>query len=1178
LQRDALPKLKGSGARPAGVEASADGAPALVLVHGTFANTAVTFDKLWKDHPEHVAAIFDHYGNRVYALDHRTLSVSPIANALTLASALPQDARVDLLTHSRGGLVAEVLVRACASQDLAADLKFFGAKGYEQHRSDMKALHGAVAGKNLRIGRIVRVACPARGTLLASKRLDAYLSVFKWSLELAGIPVVPAIVDLIAHVAARREDPARIPGLSAQIPDNPLVEWLYSATDTVPGDLRVVAGDIEGDSVVSWLKTLVADSFYWTDNDLVVQTRSMYGGVPRKETATFVLDQGGKVSHFTYFTNETSAAAITSALVDDDPRRFRPVGPLSWAGEASSGARAARPRDLPRASDKPAVFVLPGILGSNLKVGTDRIWLSPRIVFGLKKLAYSPGKDNVSADAPLALYDGLSKFLAQTHEVIEFGYDWRRPLEDEAQRLAHAVDDALAARGRNGLPVRIVAHSMGGLLARTMLLERPQTWQQMMTRDGARVLMLGTPNGGSWAPMQVLSGDDNFGNLLVAIGAPFASHEARMLMAAFPGFIQMQAGLVDAAPDLSSAATWQKLAADDLEAARARSVWHDVPLQLDAYEWGIPTQDALDRAVGLRKRLDGQLATTLAGFADRIVLVVGQTKLTPDGYEVSAENGLVYLDAQSSGDGRVTWSSARLPGVRTWKLDCEHGKLPEEESAYPAYLELLQSGTTSALAALDDARATRATGAPADTGTAHVWSRPARAGSSGRPPAADRDLYAPSSESAQAPSVERGAALRVTVVNGDLKFVRDPLMLGHYRSMRLTGTEAVMDRLIGRSMSEKVKAGSYRMFRGAIRSSRIGPAMRIIPGESRGRKRSSSPARARGRAARGRSRAHGEAGRDRVVAARVGKALGRRFDVRARVHAHRQRRQRHFSRTIRAADRAGRARGQRAAREDPLARRWSSAPDRALSRARDGGVAQPAGAGELDARPIRRDGLDPVEQGRDETAARIGLPRRRLRPDLGDLRSGRAGQPVYRVHARHQAGENGDTRAGDASAAPATARPIRLERYQRRRRDRAHAVPPPGAGRAGAVPRRLARHDDRARSGTAGIPWELLDANVPGSGDRRPWAIRSKLIRKLRVSEFRRETRDSGTEEKILVIGEPLCDPDRYPRLPGARAEANAIVRRLTALGALSPTKWSPSSVLTTKRRPAPTRAPSSMR
>ena len=36
-------------------------------------------------------------------------------------------------------------------------------------------------------------------------------------------------------------------------------------------------------------------------------------------------------------------------------------------------------------------------------------------------------------------------------------------------------------------------------------------------------------------------------------------------------------------------------------------------------------------------------------------------------------------------------------------------------------------------------------------------------------------------------------------------------------------------------------------------------------------------------------------------------------------------------------------------------------------------------------------------------------------------------------------------------------------------------------------------------SGTAGIPWELLDTDTgAGSRDRPPWAIRAKLLRKLR--------------------------------------------------------------------------------
>ena len=53
----------------------------------------------------------------------------------------------------------------------------------------------------------------------------------------------------LGEVARRRADPEKLPGLAAQIPDSPLVQWLHAAGGQIPGDLRVVAGDIEGDSV-----------------------------------------------------------------------------------------------------------------------------------------------------------------------------------------------------------------------------------------------------------------------------------------------------------------------------------------------------------------------------------------------------------------------------------------------------------------------------------------------------------------------------------------------------------------------------------------------------------------------------------------------------------------------------------------------------------------------------------------------------------------------------------------------------------------------------------------------------------------------------------------------------------------------------------------------------------------
>ena len=51
------------------------------------------------------------YGGRVFAFDYFTLSHSPTENVAELAARMPDDLRleVDVVSHSRGGLVALVL-------------------------------------------------------------------------------------------------------------------------------------------------------------------------------------------------------------------------------------------------------------------------------------------------------------------------------------------------------------------------------------------------------------------------------------------------------------------------------------------------------------------------------------------------------------------------------------------------------------------------------------------------------------------------------------------------------------------------------------------------------------------------------------------------------------------------------------------------------------------------------------------------------------------------------------------------------------------------------------------------------------------------------------------------------------------------------------------------------------
>jgi pimeloyl-ACP methyl ester carboxylesterase len=73
-----------------------------------------------------------------------------------------------------------------------------------------------------------------------------------------------------------------------------------------------------------------------------------------------------------------------------------------------------------------------------------------------------------------------------------------RPIQDIARDLAIYVDDAYTSKGR---PVDIIAHSMGGLIARVALLGAAQGWRGFPPRlDVDNVVTLSTPHQGVARP------------------------------------------------------------------------------------------------------------------------------------------------------------------------------------------------------------------------------------------------------------------------------------------------------------------------------------------------------------------------------------------------------------------------------------------------------------------------------------------------------------------------------------------------------------------------------------------------------------------------------------------------------------------------------------------------------
>ena len=209
----------------------------------------------------------------------------------------------------------------------------------------------------------------------------------------------------------------------------------------------------------------------------------------------------------------------------------RELGPEAFGRARSAASRGGRRGKLGR------VLVLPGIMGSELdsvdaKGDADRIWLNY-----LRLIRGRIGDLELAADGSPAL-PGLHVRPAGVHrktylsmileldtrwDVRPFPFDWREDIDKSADRLAAEV----RAFGGGG-PVHLVAHSMGGLVSRRFLQRHPDIWRSMDDPSGqgrgGRLVMLGTPNRGSFAIPLTLTGNEK----LVKLLAEAVSHGCRL--------------------------------------------------------------------------------------------------------------------------------------------------------------------------------------------------------------------------------------------------------------------------------------------------------------------------------------------------------------------------------------------------------------------------------------------------------------------------------------------------------------------------------------------------------------------------------------------------------------------------------------------------------------------------
>jgi pimeloyl-ACP methyl ester carboxylesterase len=338
---------------------------------------------------------------------------------------------------------------------------------------------------------------------------------------------------------------------------------------------------------------------------------------------------------------------------------------------------AARPRR------RPKVYLLPGILGSQLGrprgagQPPDLLWIDPDDIVHGRLIELRTGVRRQPLQ-PLGaiVYSYLAlklRLAAAGFEVVLYDYDWRGDVLATGQALA----DRLAADDAEELA--LVGHSMGALVARAALASYGQ-------RAGAeritRLIGLGAPHGGSIAAVQALRASYPIIGRLAAIDR---IHDADSLtLGAFRGFTSLYQLLpvtiarVGRSASATAGATAGSGVTIDLFDPRA---WPPTGARPDA------------RLLRTARDFSGQLAAADARF----VSIVGTGQRTVTGVERRAAQFRYHIS--SAGDGTVACARATLPGVPSYSLRCDHGELPRNQQVAAALVDLLQHGATRRLRA-----------------------------------------------------------------------------------------------------------------------------------------------------------------------------------------------------------------------------------------------------------------------------------------------------------------------------------------------------------------------------------------------------------------------------------------------------------------------------------------------
>jgi hypothetical protein len=296
---------------------SPNGKGILLVVHGTFSESQAIFDQWTSSQPAFLPWAVNRY-DQILAFDHPTLSVSPMLNALDLARRFRDcNAPVDIVCHSRGGLVTRWFLEAFDHATLCRRAVFVGAPLYGTSLASPPNLRRVMSWFS-NLNKFV-----AQGAELGSS-LMPFLTV---------VSSLARFTAMVAKVAA--DTPffdaavAMVPGLAAMSRTSNNFEFTRLNSGGVAGANYFVIKSHYKPLDPGWkfweyfvdAKQRAAHFLFPGENDLVVDTNSMPVIGVDGETMTAInhtrvcdLGESNTIYHTNYFRQEGTSQHITQWL------------------------------------------------------------------------------------------------------------------------------------------------------------------------------------------------------------------------------------------------------------------------------------------------------------------------------------------------------------------------------------------------------------------------------------------------------------------------------------------------------------------------------------------------------------------------------------------------------------------------------------------------------------------------------------------------------------------------------------------------------------------------------------------------------------------------------------------------------------------------------------------------